>query len=161
VLVRHQLEIPPGLHCSSARFALSQPDTEHLEAVIRIVATASVTGHLPPELIRKGRLDEVFFVDLPDAATRAEIFAIQLRKRELNTSGFDIPVLAALTEGFSGAEIEQAIVASLYLAREQQMPFDTAHIRSELSQTQPLSRAMTEKMSRMRTRARDRTVLAN
>ena len=130
-------------------------------AAVFIVATANVIEHLPPELIRKGRLDEIFFVDLPDAATRAEIFAIHLRKRELNPSDFDIPPLAALTEGFSGAEIEQAIVASLYLAREQQMPLNTLHIRNELLQTQPLSRVMAEKVSRLRAWARDRTVSAN
>jgi SpoVK/Ycf46/Vps4 family AAA+-type ATPase len=94
-----------------------------------------VIEHLPPELIRKGRLDEIFFVDLPDTATRAEIFAIHLRKRELSPPDFDIPALATLTEGYSGAEIEQAIVASLYLAREQQMPLKTVHIRNELEQT--------------------------
>jgi SpoVK/Ycf46/Vps4 family AAA+-type ATPase len=130
-------------------------------AAVFIVATANVIEHLPPELIRKGRLDEIFFVDLPDAATRAEIFAIHLRKRELNPTDFDIPALAALTDGYSGAEIEQAIVASLYLAREQQMPLNTVHIHNEILQTQPLSRVMTEKVSRLRAWARDRTVSAN
>jgi len=130
-------------------------------AAVFIVATANVIEQLPPELIRKGRLDEIFFVDLPDAATRAEIFAIHLRKRELNPTDFDIPALAALTDGYSGAEIEQAIVASLYLAREQQMPLNTVHIHNEILQTQPLSRVMTEKVSRLRAWARDRTVSAN
>jgi SpoVK/Ycf46/Vps4 family AAA+-type ATPase len=130
-------------------------------AAVFIVATANVIEHLPPELIRKGRLDEIFFVDLPDSATRAEIFAIHLRKRELLQHDFDIPALAALTEGFSGAEIEQAIVAALYLAREQQMPLDTDHIRNELEQTQPLSRILAEKMSRLRAWAKERTVSAN
>lgn len=86
-------------------------------AAVFIVATANVIEHLPPELIRMGRLDEIFFVDLPDTARRAKIFAIHLRKRELSPPDFDIPALAALTEGFSGAEIEQSIVASLYRAR--------------------------------------------
>jgi SpoVK/Ycf46/Vps4 family AAA+-type ATPase len=130
-------------------------------AAVFIVATANVIEHLPPELIRKGRLDEIFFVDLPDVAARAEIFAIHLRKRDLEPRDFDIPALAGLTDGFSGAEIEQAIVASLYLAREQELPLTTDHIRNELHRTQPLSRVMAEKVNRLRAWARDRTVPAN
>jgi SpoVK/Ycf46/Vps4 family AAA+-type ATPase len=130
-------------------------------AAVFIVATANVIEQLPAELIRKGRLDEIFFVDLPDTATRAEIFAIHLRKRELDPSDFDIAALSASTEGYSGAEIEQAIVASLYLAREQQVPLNTTHIRNELEQTRPLSRVMAEKVGRLRAWARDRTVSAN
>ena len=130
-------------------------------AAVFIVATANVIEHLPPELIRKGRLDEIFFVDLPDAAGRAEIFAIHLRKRELDPSDFDLTSLTASTEGFSGAEIEQAIVAALYLAREQKTPLNTIHIRTEIEQTRPLSRVMAEKMDRLRAWSRERTVSAN
>jgi SpoVK/Ycf46/Vps4 family AAA+-type ATPase len=130
-------------------------------AAIFIVATANVIEQLPPELIRKGRVDEIFFLDLPDAATRAEIFAIHLRKRELDPADFDITALAAPAEGFSGAEIEQAIVAALYLARERQMPLNTSHIRDELERTRPLSRIMSEKVNQLRAWARDRTVPAN
>lgn len=130
-------------------------------APVFIVATANVIEHLPPELIRKGRLDEIFFVDLPDAPTRAEILAIHLRKRDLKPVDFDILTLAKLTEGFSGAEIEQAIVAALYLAREQQAPLDTDHLHSEIERTQPLSRVMAEKMEGLRAWARNRTVPAN
>ncbi|MGB5306025.1 MAG: AAA family ATPase [Gammaproteobacteria bacterium] len=126
-----------------------------------IVATANVIEHLPPELIRKGRLDEIFFVDLPDAATRAEIFAIHLRKRALKPVDFDLTKLAKLTAEFSGAEIEQAIVAALYLAREQQTSLNTAHIRTEIEQTRPLAHIMAEHVTRLRTWARDRTVPAN
>ncbi|MGD2056121.1 MAG: AAA family ATPase [Gammaproteobacteria bacterium] len=130
-------------------------------AAVFIVATANVIEHLPPELIRKGRLDEIFFVDLPDAPTRAEIFAIHLRKRDLKPLEYDIPALAKLAVGFSGAEIEQAVVAALYLAREQQTRLDTAHIRSEIEKTRPLSRVMAEKIDDLRAWAQDRTVLAN
>jgi SpoVK/Ycf46/Vps4 family AAA+-type ATPase len=130
-------------------------------AAVFIVATANVIEQLPPELIRKGRLDEIFFVDLPDSATRAEILAIHLRKRDLKPLDFDIPALAMVTEGFSGAEIEQAIVAALYLAREQQSALTTDHIRHELDHTQPLSRVMAEKVNRLRAWAKDRTVPAN
>ena len=130
-------------------------------APVFIVATANVIEHLPPELIRKGRLDEIFFVDLPDAPTRAEIFAIHLRRRDHKPIVFDIPELAGLTEGFSGAEIEQAIVAATYLAREQGTGLNTDHIRTEIGQTRPLSRVMAEKVAQLRAWARDRTVPAN
>jgi SpoVK/Ycf46/Vps4 family AAA+-type ATPase len=130
-------------------------------ARVFIVATANVIEHLPPELIRKGRLDEIFFVDLPDAATRAEILAIHLRKRNHKPIDFDIPELANLTNGFSGAEIEQAIVAATYLAREQHSAMNTRHIRTEIEQTRPLSLVMAEKVARLRTWAQGRTVPAN
>jgi AAA+ superfamily predicted ATPase len=130
-------------------------------ARVFIVATANVIEHLPPELIRKGRLDEIFFVDLPDAATRAEILAIHLRKRDHRPLDFDISELALLTDGFSGAEIEQAIVAATYLAREQQATMTTGHIRTEIQQTRPLSLVMAEKVARLRAWAKDRTVAAN
>ena len=126
-----------------------------------IVATANVIEHLPPELVRKGRLDEIFFVDLPDAATRAEIFAIHLRKRGHKPMDFDILQLASQTEGFSGAEIEQAIVAATYLAREQGTTLATGHVLTELQQTRPLSQVMAEPLARLRHWAQDRTVPAN
>jgi len=131
------------------------------KAPVFIVATANVIEQLPPELIRKGRLDEIFFLDLPDTATRAETLAIHLRKRNHKPMDFNIPELAQLTDGFSGAEIEQAIVAATYLAREQQVPMDFGHIRTEIEQTRPLSRVMAEKISRLRAWARDRTVPAD
>jgi SpoVK/Ycf46/Vps4 family AAA+-type ATPase len=131
------------------------------KAAVFIVATANAIEHLPPELIRKGRLDEIFFVDLPDASSRAEIFNIHLRKRAHQPAAFDIPALTGLTAGFSGAEIEQSIVAATYLAREQGIALNTAHLRSEIEQTRPLSRVMAEPMARLRHWARDRTVLAN
>jgi SpoVK/Ycf46/Vps4 family AAA+-type ATPase len=130
-------------------------------APVFIVATANAIEQLPPELIRKGRLDEIFFVDLPDAATRAEIFAIHLRKREHKPLDFNIRELTEITAGFSGAEIEQSIVAATYLAREQEVALNTTHLRSEIEQTRPLSRVMAEKMTRLRNWARDRTVPAH
>ena len=130
-------------------------------APVFIVATANVIEQLPPELIRKGRLDEIFFVDLPDVATRAEIFAIHLRKRDFKPIDFDILLLARETEGFSGAEIEQAVVAATYLAREQQATLGTDHIHTEIRQTRPLSIVMAESIARLRSWAHERTVPAN
>jgi SpoVK/Ycf46/Vps4 family AAA+-type ATPase len=130
------------------------------KAPVFIVATANAIEHLPPELIRKGRLDEIFFVDLPDADTRAEILAIHLRMRGLNPETFDLTELAGLTKGFSGAEIEQAIVAGHYLAREQQAPLDNGHLRAEITRTRPLSQVMAEQIGQLRAWARERTVAA-
>ena len=130
-------------------------------APVFIVATANAIEQLPPELIRKGRLDEIFFVDLPDAPTRAEIFAIHLRKRDLKPIDFDLLTLAKRTEGFSGAEIEQAIVAARYLARADDRPLTTDHIQTEIERTRPLSQVMAEKVARLRAWAAERTVPAN
>ncbi len=131
------------------------------KAPVFLVATANVIERLPPELIRKGRLDEIFFVDLPDTRVREEIFAIHLRKREQDPAAFDLPALAAAAEQFSGAEIEQVVVAALYLAREQRAPLETRHLLTELGQTRPLARVMVEKISALRNWARERTVPAN
>ncbi len=133
---------------------------ERKEAVF-IVATANEIDRLPPELIRKGRLDEIFFVDLPDAAVRAEIFDIHLRKRGLAVDAFDLEALADATEGFSGAEIEQAVVSARYLARESGAELTQAHVIDEVTRTQPLSVVMSEKVEWLRQWAADRTVPAN
>jgi len=129
-------------------------------AAVFIVATSNAIDRLPPELIRKGRLDEIFFVDLPDADTRREIFAIHLRKRDLDPARFDLDLLAAATESFSGAEIEQAVVSGLYLARERQQTLETSHILAELRQTRPLAVVMRESVDALREWARSRTVAA-
>ena len=126
-----------------------------------LVATANRIDSLPPELIRKGRMDEIFFVDLPDAAVRKQIFKIHLHKRGLDAQGFDLNALAADSDGFSGAEIEQAVVSALYLAREQQKPLDCSHLIAELQQTRPLSVVMAEQLAALRSWARNRTVSAN
>ena len=126
-----------------------------------LVATANRIDALPPELIRKGRLDEIFFVDLPDAVVRSQIFDIHLRKRGQNVQAFNLDELARHSDGFSGAEIEQAVVAALYLAREQRRPLDIGHLLMELEQTRPLSVVMAEQLTALREWARHRTVAAN
>lgn len=125
-----------------------------------VVATSNDISRLPPELIRKGRLDEIFFVDLPDAAVREEIMAIHLRKRKQDPQQFDLHQLAVATEGFSGAEIEQAVVAALYTVMAQEMTLDTAVILNEISRTRPIAVVMAEEISVLREWARDRTVSA-
>ena len=126
-----------------------------------LVATANRIDSLPPELIRKGRMDEIFFVDLPDLAIRQKIFEIHLRKRNHQPGDFDLTRLARESEGFSGAEIEQAVVAGLYLAREQGTALDSDHLLTELSQTRPLSVVMSEPLSALRAWAAGRTVPAH
>lgn len=126
-----------------------------------MVATANDIEALPPELIRKGRFDEIFFVDLPDAASRGKIFEIHLARRKLDPKGFDLAALAAATEGFSGAEIEQAIVSGLYEAHAVQRTLATEHIQEELSRTRPLSVVMGDKINRLRAWAAERTVPAS
>lgn len=123
-----------------------------------VVATANDISSMPPELVRKGRFDEIFFVDLPDSATRARILDIHLRKRGEMPADFDLDALARSSEGFSGAELEQAIVAAFYLAHASDEKLSTSHILHEMQQTQPLSVVMHERISALRTWAEGRTV---
>lgn len=125
-----------------------------------MVATANDIERLPPELIRKGRLDELFFVDLPDAATREAVFRIHLRKRNLAPSAFDLPALAEASAGFTGAEIEQAVVSALYAAHAQNRGLDEEHLHDELARTRPLSVVMSERVASLRAWASGRTVSA-
>lgn len=123
-----------------------------------VVATANDISTLPPELVRKGRFDEIFFVDLPDKRVRAAILAIHLTSREQSLGNFDIEELADAMEGFSGAEIEQAVVAAFYSAHAQQEELATAHILQEVRETRPLSVVMHEQVAAMRAWAAGRTV---
>jgi SpoVK/Ycf46/Vps4 family AAA+-type ATPase len=122
-----------------------------------VVATANDVSILPPEFLRKGRFDEIFFVDLPDAETRAALFTIHLKKRGKDPAAFDLPVLVAATEGFGGSEVEQAIVAALYTAFSGGRPLATETIRQEISRTRPLLQTMGEKIQALREWARERT----
>jgi SpoVK/Ycf46/Vps4 family AAA+-type ATPase len=125
-----------------------------------LVATANDIEQLPPELIRKGRMDEIFFVDLPDETTRAEIFGVHLDRRRQARAGFDLARLAAATGGFSGAEIEQAIVSALYESHARREPLSDALMLEEVTRTRPLSVVMREKVAHLRAWARDRAVPA-
>jgi SpoVK/Ycf46/Vps4 family AAA+-type ATPase len=125
-----------------------------------VVATANDIEKLPPELLRKGRFDEIFFVDLPDAAARAAIFTLHLKKRGQQPSAFDLPALAAASEGFSGSEIEQAVVSALYSVFAEKQPLTTAAIEKELKATRPLSQTMGDKLDALRAWAHERTVSA-
>jgi SpoVK/Ycf46/Vps4 family AAA+-type ATPase len=126
-----------------------------------VVATSNDITKLPPELLRKGRLDEIFFVDLPTSSEREIIFSVHLKKRKRNPDDFDIPLLVQKSEGFSGAEIEQSIVSSLYSAFSESKELDTEFIAKELENTYPLSVTMKEKIERLRDWAQGRTVSAH
>jgi AAA+ superfamily predicted ATPase len=123
-----------------------------------LVATANEINRLPPEMVRKGRFDEIFFVDLPSAQNRREILAIHLRKRCLEPAGFDLDALTAATDGFSGSEIEQAIVSAMYTAHAQGHVLSQEDLLAEIRQTRPLSVVMAEKVADLREWATDRTV---
>ena len=123
-----------------------------------IVATSNAIDQLPPELVRKGRLDEVFFVDLPDTAVRESIFQIHLDKRELDDSALDVGQLARLCEGFSGAEIEQIVVSAIYTAHAANSDVDMPILIDEIKRTRPLSILMGEKVAALRQWADGRTV---
>jgi SpoVK/Ycf46/Vps4 family AAA+-type ATPase len=126
-----------------------------------VVATANDVSQLPPELMRKGRMDELFFVDLPRQAVREEIFAIHLSKRNFDPQRFSLTQLADQSDGFSGAEIEQAIVAALYTSSATRQPLSTEHILEQLHNTYPLSVVMAEKIAALRQWAAGRTVSAD
>ena len=130
-------------------------------APVFIAATANQIEGLPPEIVRKGRLDEIFFVDLPDEKEREHIFNLHLKRRDVVLGSSDLVALAQYSTGFSGAEIEQAIIAALYLARSTREPLTQGHLITELNSTRPLSVVMSEQISALRAWAKDRTVLAN
>jgi SpoVK/Ycf46/Vps4 family AAA+-type ATPase len=123
-----------------------------------VVATANDISTLPPELVRKGRFDEIFFVDLPSDEIRSSILAIHLANRNQPLKQFDLEQLTKATEGFSGAEIEQAVVSSLYTAHAKAEPLSTAHLQAEIEATRPLSIVMAERIAAMREWAAGRTV---
>ncbi|HUE77565.1 MAG TPA: AAA family ATPase [Longimicrobiales bacterium] len=126
-----------------------------------VVATANAVEKLPPEFLRKGRFDEVFFVDLPDDDTRSHIFRIHLERRNQDAASFDLTALAAATEGFSGAEIEQVVIAALYSAFAAHAELAQETLLAEAAATRPLSVVAAERIAGLRRWAEGRTVRAN
>ncbi|HUW19080.1 MAG TPA: AAA family ATPase [Sedimentisphaerales bacterium] len=131
------------------------------EAPVFVVATANDIGALPPELLRKGRFDEIFFVDLPSRDTRKEIFAIHLKKRGRDPEQFDINELVEASEGYSGSEIEQAIISALHEAYANKKEVDTDLILSALKASPPLTVTMAESVETLRAWAEGRCVPAD
>ncbi|HEY9767817.1 MAG TPA: AAA family ATPase [Coleofasciculaceae cyanobacterium] len=115
-----------------------------------VMATANRVERLPGEFLRKGRFDEIFFVDLPSSAERTDIFKIHLGKRRSEINRFDLEQLTKVSDGFSGAEIEQAIIAAMYDAFAQDREFTQLDIIAAIKATLPLSRTMTEQVTALR-----------
>ena len=130
-------------------------------APVFVVATANEVASLPPELLRKGRLDEIFFVDLPSARERLDIFAIQLRRRNRPPEDFGLEALASASDGFSGAEIEEAVNSALYDAFSAGENLANSHLLAVLEQSVPLSKTMAEQLVQLRNWARGRARLAS
>jgi SpoVK/Ycf46/Vps4 family AAA+-type ATPase len=133
---------------------------EHTAPVF-LIATANDIEALPPELLRKGRFDEIFFVDLPALEPRAQIFAIHLKKRQRDPKKFDLPALAAAAEGYSGAEIEQAVISALHAAFAARAELTTKQILAALEASPPLSVTMAERVAALRRWAQGRCVPAD
>src|SRR5256884_2463016 len=125
-------------------------------APVFVVASANDISQLPPELMRKGRLDEIFFVDLPGRDERAEIFRIHLTRRGRESSEFDVAALGESSKDFSGAEIEEAINSALYDAFYAHQPLTTGHVLTALRETVPLAKTMDEQLNRLRSWAEGR-----
>lgn len=125
-------------------------------APVFVMATANDISQLPAELLRKGRLDEIFFVDLPSEEERVEIFRIHLSKRRRAPDDFDLTALVSKSQGFSGAEIEEAIISALYDAFYNNTELQTDQVLTAISQTVPLSKTMDEQINRLRSWAEGR-----
>ncbi|RYG32943.1 AAA family ATPase [bacterium] len=126
------------------------------KSAVFLIATANNVSALPPEMLRKGRFDEIFFVDLPDTDERKDIFAIHLRKRKRDPANFDLDALAEAAAGFSGAEIEQAVVSSLFTAFDAGREVTQEDIVQEAEAAVPLSVTMREDIDGLRAWAADR-----
>jgi len=126
-----------------------------------VIATANDIEALPPELLRKGRFDEIFFVDLPKTSVRKQIFSIHLKKRNRDPKQFDLAHLAELSDGYSGSEIEEAVMAALHEAYADKTDLDTEQITAALQNSPPLSVTMSEKIRTLREWAQGRCVPAD
>ena len=126
-----------------------------------VAATCNNVTVLPPELIRKGRFDELFFVDLPNQAERKQIFSIQISKRKRNPAEFDLDKVAAAAKGYSGAEIDAAVQGAMYAAYSEKKPLSTQHLFDAIAQTVPLSTTRAEEIAALREWASTRAVAAS
>ena len=131
------------------------------KAPVFVAATCNNVTVLPPELIRKGRFDELFFVDLPNQAERRQVFSIQLARRKRNPAEFDLEIVAAAAKGYSGAEIDAAVQGALYAAYSEKKTLSTQLLLDALSQTVPLSTTRAEEIAALREWARTRAVPAS
>ncbi len=128
---------------------------------IFIVATANDISALPPELMRKGRFDEVFFVDLPNEQARQQILGIHLTRKKQEPDQFDLKRLAKASKDFSGSELEQAVISAFFTAYNEEIPLSDNHIEEEMRKTRPLALLSKEKVMQLRQWAEKRCVSAD
>ena len=133
----------------------------YAELPVFLVATANDIEALPPELLRKGRFDEIFFIDLPVKGTRKQIFAIHLRKRRRDPGAFDLAALAEASKGFSGAEIEQVVISAMHDAFADRAELDTDRVLQAVVSSPPLSVTMAERVDALQQWAKGRCVPAD
>lgn len=134
---------------------------QELRGDVFVIATANDVEKLPPEFLRKGRFDEIFFVDLPDQKTRKEILKIHLAHRNISTEKIDLDNIALLTDGFSGAELEQVVISALYSSFSKNTSITQQDLEEEVASTKPLSHTFGERINALRSWAASRTVSAN
>lgn len=131
------------------------------ESPVFVVATSNNVTSLPPELLRKGRFDEIFFIDLPDSKEREDIFNIHIKKRRRESTSFDLEKLAECSAGYSGAEIEQVIISALYDAFDSETDITTEMILKSISETYPLSKTMSDGIQKIKEWAKSRARFAS
>jgi SpoVK/Ycf46/Vps4 family AAA+-type ATPase len=131
------------------------------KAPVFVAATCNNVSALPPELIRKGRFDELFFVDLPNQAERKQIFGIQLSRRKRNPAEFNLDQVAAAAQGYSGAEIDAAVQTAMYASYSSKQPLATQTLLDALKATVPLSTTRAEEIQALREWAQQRAVPAS
>ena len=131
------------------------------KAPVFVAATCNNVTALPPELIRKGRFDELFFVDLPNHSERKQIFSIQLTRKKRNPAEFDLDKVAATANGYSGAEIDAAVQTGLYAAFSSKQALSTQLLLDALRTTVPLSTTRAEEIATLREWAKTRAVPAS
>ncbi len=141
-------------------FAMFLTWMQEKEGFVFIAATANEIDMLPPEILRKGRFDEIFFVDLPGVSERMQIFSVHLKKRNQNTDKFNIRDLAKATEGYNGAEIEQCVISALFDAFNKKRPLTPDDLMRAIARMVPLSTTMKEDIKRIKRWAFNRAVLA-
>jgi SpoVK/Ycf46/Vps4 family AAA+-type ATPase len=129
--------------------------------IVFVAATANQIDQLPPELLRKGRFDEIFFVDLPGEEERVEIFRVHLQKRNKDPEAFEIVNLAKATPGFNGAEIEQVVLVALYAAFDEERELEIRDLYRALGRMVPLSTTMSERIKEIKRWADTRAVKAS
>ncbi len=130
-------------------------------APVFVAATANAIEMLPAEILRKGRFDEIFYVGLPDPAAREEIFRIHLRLRRVDLALFNLPLLASSTRGFSGAEIEQAVLSAAFEALSESRPLSHQDVLAAIGRTVPMSVTMAEQIKKIESWAFKRAVPAS